>query len=598
MQDNKALQAGTSHNLGQNFAKAFDLTFQTESGEQEFAWNTSWGVSTRMVGGLVMTHGDDNGLRVAAAARADRAGDRADLPKTDEERAAVLEGEAASRDVAGRAGSGADTSGIRVHVDDRDGIKPGAKYYEWELRGIPLRLELGPRDLAANQGVLVRRDTREKRPVSLRHARRGRERVILERIQDDMLRGARAARGEQRARAHHVRSLPRAHGREGGFVYAGWCGSAAVRGADQGRDEGDDPRASRRGVPFGRGADDVPEVRRAGDRRGVWAQGVLTCGRFVRAPTTDSSRGVPREGACCAATGALPSCERVGTPCYVYSATRFARATSGCRCASRRAASHSLHAQGQLEPRRACASLRELGAGVDVVSGGELYRALRPGSRGADIVFGGVGKTERELERGARGRQVLLINAESEAELRHDRCRLAGERGVVAPVALRVNPEVTVDTPHAYIKTGEKGHKFGIPSDDVRASPRVAASLPNVGADGLDMHIGSQLAALDPYRDGAAAAARASLRACERRDHDARVSRHRRRAWRSVRRRAKPPPTSSASRAAREGRGADTGCAAHGAGALHRRQRRRAAHAGAVSQAQRRARISSSPTPG
>ena len=79
MQDNKALQAGTSHNLGQNFAKAFDLKFQTRAGGLEYAWNTSWGVSTRLVGGLVMTHGDDNGLRLSAAARADRARDRADL---------------------------------------------------------------------------------------------------------------------------------------------------------------------------------------------------------------------------------------------------------------------------------------------------------------------------------------------------------------------------------------------------------------------------------------------------------------------------------------------------------------------------------------
>ena len=166
MQDNKALQAGTSHNLGQNFSKAFDLKFQTESGGTEFAWNTSWGVSTRMVGGLVMTHGDDAGLRVPPLLapiemvivpiyRNGRgAGARARGGRTHRGRRSAR-------------GTAASTARLRVHVDDRDGMKPGAKYYEWELRGIPLRLEIGPRDLAANQGVLVRRDTREKRPVSL-----------------------------------------------------------------------------------------------------------------------------------------------------------------------------------------------------------------------------------------------------------------------------------------------------------------------------------------------------------------------------------------------------------------------------------------------
>jgi diaminopimelate decarboxylase len=144
--------------------------------------------------------------------------------------------------------------------------------------------------------------------------------------------------------------------------------------------------------------------------------------------------------------------------------------------------------------------LRELGAGVDVVSGGELFRALRAGFRGEDIIFGGVGKTEREL-REALEAGVLLVNAESEAEVRL-LDRIAGELGVVAPVGLRVNPEVTVDSSHRYIKTGEKGAKFGIPFDDVLAVARLAASLPHTALLGLDMHIGSQLFRLDPYLDG------------------------------------------------------------------------------------------------
>ena len=201
MQDNKALQAGTSHNLGQNFAKAFDLKFQAEHGGQEFAWNTSWGVSTRLVGGLVMTHGDDNGLRIPPLLAPI---ELVIVPiyRSDEERGARARGGGPHRDVARASGSAASPARLRVHIDARDGMKPGAKYYEWELRGVPLRMELGPRDLDKNQGVLVRRDTREKQPGLARHDRRGRRASCSMRIQDDMLdRGARAARGEQHARA-------------------------------------------------------------------------------------------------------------------------------------------------------------------------------------------------------------------------------------------------------------------------------------------------------------------------------------------------------------------------------------------------------------
>src|SRR5258705_11218038 len=165
MQDNKALQSGTSHNLGQNFSKAFDVKFQSESGSSEFVWSTSWGVSTRMIGGLVMTHGDDNGMRIPPLLAPIEVV-VVPIYKSDEERSQVLE---AAKRVVGRIHDWERRRPgvLRVHLDDRDGVKPGAKYYEWELKGIPLRLELGPRDIAKNQGVLVRRDTKEKRPVSL-----------------------------------------------------------------------------------------------------------------------------------------------------------------------------------------------------------------------------------------------------------------------------------------------------------------------------------------------------------------------------------------------------------------------------------------------
>ncbi|HWH49957.1 MAG TPA: proline--tRNA ligase [Gemmatimonadaceae bacterium] len=225
MQDNKALQAGTSHNLGQNFAKAFELKFQAEHGGQEFAWNTSWGVSTRLVGGLVMTHGDDIGIRVPPLLAPI---EMVIVPiyKTDEERSAMLE--AADRVTRRLADwERRDPGRLRVHIDDRDGMKPGAKYYEWELRGVPIRMELGPRDLEKNQGVLVRRDNREKRPVSL-DALGEDVADLLMRIQEDMLIAARERREQHSVR--HAISYDDFRGLmdgEGAFVYAGWCGDPA-----------------------------------------------------------------------------------------------------------------------------------------------------------------------------------------------------------------------------------------------------------------------------------------------------------------------------------------------------------------------------------
>ena len=192
--------------------------------------------------------------------------------------------------------------------------------------------------------------------------------------------------------------------------------------------------------------------------------------------------------------------EAVGTPTYVYSANavreqygRLSAALSGVPFRIH----YSLKANSNLALLRL---LRSLGSAADVVSGGELYRAQRAGFGASDIIFGGVGKTEREIAAGLDA-GVLLLNVESEDEL-HSVDRLARERHMVAPVAIRVNPEITVETPHSYIRTGEKGHKFGIPYDEVRDVARVAGDMPNVALRGLDMHVGSQLSRLDAYRHG------------------------------------------------------------------------------------------------
>jgi prolyl-tRNA synthetase len=224
MQDNRALQAGTSHNLGQNFARAFDLKFQSESGAIEYAWNTSWGVSTRLVGGLVMTHGDDIGLRVPPLLAPI---EMVVVPiwKTDGERVHVLE---AARRVCDRLREWEfrRPNRLRVHLDDREGIKPGAKYYEWELRGVPVRVELGPRDIAANSGVLVRRDTRAKTTVSLDTIGEDAN-ELLNQIQQDMLILARDRREDNSYRGvnDYARFREIIDG-QGGFVYTGWCGGA------------------------------------------------------------------------------------------------------------------------------------------------------------------------------------------------------------------------------------------------------------------------------------------------------------------------------------------------------------------------------------
>jgi prolyl-tRNA synthetase len=182
-----------------------------------------------MVGGLVMTHGDDTGLRVPPLLAPI---ELVIVPiyRTEDERSTVLE--AAHRIVTSLGEWNRSERGrLRVHIDARDGMKPGAKYYEWELRGIPLRLELGPRDLASNQGVLVRRDTREKRPISLSTVG---EDVgeTLSAMQRDMLAAAldRREANSVRERISYDKFRELMDG-DGGFVYAGWCEDAACESA-------------------------------------------------------------------------------------------------------------------------------------------------------------------------------------------------------------------------------------------------------------------------------------------------------------------------------------------------------------------------------
>lgn len=225
MQDNKALQAGTSHNLGQNFARAFDLTFQSEAGSLEYAWNTSWGVSTRMIGGLIMTHSDDKGL-VTPPLLAPIEVVIVPIYRTDEQRHQVLEAVENLKERL-RGWDRRRAARLRVHVDSRDGLKPGAKYYEWELRGVPIRMEIGPRDLEANQAILVRRDNGQKQTVSLDTIGEDIQ-DILSAMQESLLEAARERRESNSIRGDITYDkFKEVMAGKGAFVYAGWCESAA-----------------------------------------------------------------------------------------------------------------------------------------------------------------------------------------------------------------------------------------------------------------------------------------------------------------------------------------------------------------------------------
>ena len=221
-------------------------------------------------------------------------------------------------------------------------------------------------------------------------------------------------------------------------------------------------------------------------------QSVLTAG-FTRDAQSGSlyCEGVPLERIA----------DAVGTPAYVYSAAVVSERYNRLQ-AMLGGVGHRIHYTLKANANRAILRmLRELGAGAEVVSAGELRRARSAGFAGKDIVFGGVGKTDDEL-REALAAGVLLINAESEAEVRRLDA-LAADAGVVAQLGIRVNPELKLRTrTHQYIRTGEKGHKFGVSYDDALQIGRMVASMRHVSLLGLGMHLGSQLSRIEPYRAG------------------------------------------------------------------------------------------------
>lgn len=251
MQDRKALQAGTSHFLGQNFAKAFDVKFQNQQGQLEYAWATSWGVSTRLVGGLVMTHSDDQGLvlppRLAPIHVA-----IVPIFRKPEERTAVLEAanKLAAELKAIPMGDWLNYEPIAVKVDDRDNYQPGYKFHEWEVKGVPVRVELGPKDLANNCCVLARRDLPGKESKEMGVPLAGAaERIaaLLRQMQKDLFERARKFRD---ANLHHVDSyddFKKKIEEPGGFYMAHWDGTRETEDRIAA-----DTKATIRCIPFDR----------------------------------------------------------------------------------------------------------------------------------------------------------------------------------------------------------------------------------------------------------------------------------------------------------------------------------------------------------
>jgi prolyl-tRNA synthetase len=244
MADGKALQMGTSHELGQNFARAFDITYLDASGAEQLAWTTSWGVSTRMIGGLIMAHGDDAGLRLP--------------PEVAPVQAVVLlvRDEEGAGDRAAALTEELKATGVRAQLDDRVETGFGRRAVDWELKGAPVRLEVGPRDLAGGTVTLVRRDTGTKESVPVEGAARA-VGGALAATQRDLLDGARAVREERTVDAKDAGEALEAA--RGGFARVPW-GALGPEGEARLAADGVTVRCLRRPDGSVPDADDEPDL--------------------------------------------------------------------------------------------------------------------------------------------------------------------------------------------------------------------------------------------------------------------------------------------------------------------------------------------------
>ncbi len=218
MGDGKALQSGTSHNLGQNFAKAFEIRYLDQKGELQHCWTTSWGLSTRFIGAIIMVHGDDQGL-ILPPKLAPFQAVIVPIWKSDEEKALVM---SAVKEIRAQLVA----AGIRVKTDEREGMSPGFKFNDWEMRGVPLRIEVGPKDVAKGTVVLARRDKpgREGKAFVSRDNLAASVGKLLEEIHTALYDRALAFRKANTVETEDYVEFKRAV--EKGFAHSHWCGSA------------------------------------------------------------------------------------------------------------------------------------------------------------------------------------------------------------------------------------------------------------------------------------------------------------------------------------------------------------------------------------
>ena len=214
MGDGRALQAGTSHMLGQNFSRVFDIKFQARDKSVQYVWQTSWGMTTRLIGAVIMTHGDDSGL-ILPPRVAPHQVVIIPIPRGNWRETVLPRAQQVAQELT--------VAGMRVMLDDRDAYTPGWKYAEWEMRGVPLRLEIGPKDIEKSQVMLVRRDTREKIPTPMA-GMVDLVRELLVTIQDDMYTRAVRFRDAHTAKATSKEEFEQMLEGRPGFVVAPWCG--------------------------------------------------------------------------------------------------------------------------------------------------------------------------------------------------------------------------------------------------------------------------------------------------------------------------------------------------------------------------------------
>ena len=219
MQDGKALQAGTSHFLGQNFAKAFDVKFANKEGKQEYVWATSWGVSTRLMGALIMTHSDDNGLVLPPKLAPDQVV-IVPIYRNEQQFDAVS-------DLANNLMKDLRAKGVRVKFDKRDTHKPGWKFNEYELKGVPLRIAIGPKDLEKGTVEMARRDTLTKEIVETASVV-ARVEALLEEIQDNLFTKAINYRAAHTTQVSSYDEFKKVLNEKGGFISAHWDGTSAT----------------------------------------------------------------------------------------------------------------------------------------------------------------------------------------------------------------------------------------------------------------------------------------------------------------------------------------------------------------------------------